>query len=31
MMIKFCFNALVDGITMYVGWFAGIAFYNICF
>lgn len=30
-MIKFCFNALVDGIAMYVGWFAGIAFYNICF
>jgi len=30
-MLKFCFNALVDGIVMYVGWFAGYALYGICF
>ena len=30
-MLKFCFNALVDGITMYVGWFVGTALYSICF
>lgn len=30
-MLKFCFNALADGIVMYAGWLVGIALYNFCF
>lgn len=30
-MLKFCFNALVEGTVMYVGWFVGTALYSICF
>jgi len=30
-MLKFCGNALVDGIIMYVGWLFGIAIYDFCF